>query len=266
MVLTVSELYCYPVKSLGALSLERALIDRFGFEHDRRWMVVDMQGKFITQRQCAEMVHIQVQRVADRWRMIDHEGASVYFSEQDFSAARGAKVSVWRDTVAAWGATEDLDQWLSERLKRKCRLVYMPESTQRLVDTAYAKHQETVSFADGFPLLLTTQASLQDFNQHLSGPIEMLRFRPNLVIDGCAPWAEDAWRVIKIGGLLFDVVKPCSRCAIPTINRQTAQKEPAVFKALKQYRQKNGDVFFGQNLLPRGLGEIEVGDRVDVLE
>ena len=135
-----------------------------------------------------------------------------------------------------------------------------------LVDENYAKRPQTVSFADGFPLLLTTQASLADFNSHLTGSIEMVRFRPNLVVEGSLPWEEDGWRRIRVGETEFDVVKPCSRCAIPTINPITAQKEPEVFAMLKAYRTKGSEVYFGQNLLPQNMGIIKIGDQVEVLE
>ena len=172
---------------------------------------------------------------------------------------------VFRHLIQIFFIAIIINQWFSERLKRSCRLVYMADVTRRLVDKAYAKQNETVSFADGFPLLLTTDASLQSFNQHLSRPIDMVRFRPNVVISGSLPWEEDQWQAIRIGNLEFDISKPCSRCVIPTINSSTMQKESEVFQVLRDYREKNGEVFFGQNLLPRGIGKISVGDEVELL-
>lgn len=266
MSLTVSALYCYPVKSMGEIALSEATIDRFGVLNDRRWMLVDQQGKFVTQRQCAEMVHFKVALSCDELMITDvRDGSSLNVGFAAFSGEQIMTVTVWRDQCLAWVANQDVNQWLADRLGRACRLVYMPESTQRYVDKGYAKQQETVSFADGFPLLLTTEASLDAINQHLDQSIEMLRFRPNLVISGSSPWAEDQWQRIRIGELEFDLVKPCSRCAIPTINRQTAQKEPQVFRVLKTHRTQEGEVYFGQNLLPQGQGVIQVGDRVELL-
>lgn len=264
MELTLSDIYCYPVKSLGEWSLNRTEVDRFGIRHDRRWMVVDEAGRFLTQRQLPHMVHIRVSRQGDGWQLLAGQ-RQIHFSAPEASPGTTCEVTVWRDTVAAVPVADAVSDWLSEQLNRHCRLVYMPPSTRRLVDTGYARQQETVSFADGFPVLLTTEASLQDFNRHLEQPVEMLRFRPNLVVQGGSPWQEDNWKTIRIGELEFDVVKPCSRCAIPTINRQTAEKEPAVFKALRQHRYRNGEVYFGQNLIPRRQGELSVGDPVEII-
>lgn len=265
MALSVSALYCFPVKSLGGMELNRAEIDRFGIQQDRRWMLVDENGQFLTQRQCAEMVFLTAQWLQGKLQITHKNGDQIELGREDF-AGDTCQVQVWRDQCAAIAAPLFANQWLSDHLGRPCRLVYMPDSTFRRVDQNYAKQQETVSFADGFPLLLTTTASLENFNQHLPQAIEMLRFRPNLVISGSEPWAEDNWQRIKVGELVFDVVKPCSRCAIPTINRSNAQKEPEVFKALKKYRSQGKEVFFGQNLIPQQQGIIKVGDRVEVLK
>lgn len=265
MGLSLSAIYCYPVKSLGEILLNQADVDRFGIQHDRRWMLVDANGRFLTQRQLPQMVHIRVRRMDSGWQLQAGE-QQMSFTAQEPADAAPCEVTVWRDTVTAVPAEEAVSAWLSEQLGRECRLVYMPESTRRLVDPGYAKNQETVGFADGFPMLLTSEASLQDFNRHLSQPIEMLRFRPNLVVKGGTPWQEDHWKVIRIGELEFDVAKPCSRCAIPTINRQTAAKEPEVFKALRKHRSKDGEVYFGQNLIPRQHGKLRAGDTVEVIE
>ncbi|MDX1692953.1 MAG: MOSC domain-containing protein [Ketobacteraceae bacterium] len=265
MSLYLSELFCYPVKSLGEISLEQATIDRFGLCQDRRWMVVDDNGHFLTQRQLPRMVAVGVERQDSGW-LLKAGDCSMTFSEQDVAADCPERVKVWRDTVAALPARESINDWLSEQLQHNCRLVYMPESTRRKVDPEYARHGETLSFADGFPVLLTCQASLDAFNDHLSQPVEMLRFRPNIVVAGGTAWQEDSWRRVRIGALEFEVAKPCSRCAIPTINRQTLAREPEVFKALKDHRSRNGEVYFGQNLLPRQAGTLQLGDLVDILE
>ncbi|MCG8670330.1 MAG: MOSC domain-containing protein [Pseudomonadales bacterium] len=267
--LSISALYRFPVKSMGGQSLASAQIDRFGIQYDRRWMLVDDRGKFITQRQCADMVRFSVDIKSDgltlTYQPLQGEAISQQVGLACFNESHAADVLVWRDTCRALVASDDLNAWISDCLQRACRLVYMPDSTKRRVDETYAKAGETVSFADGFPLLLTTDASLAAFNQTLSSPIEMLRFRPNIVVAGAEAWAEDQWRAIKIGELVFEVVKPCSRCVIPTINRDTIKKEPEVFQALRKYRQRDGEVYFGQNLLPQGQGKIKVGDKVELV-
>ena len=159
-------------------------------------------------------------------------------------------------------------EWLSAFIGRPCRLVQVPEARARQVDTGYAQPGDKVAFSDGFPLLLIGQASLDDLSARVGRPLEMLRFRPNLVIEGSAPYAEDGWKRIRIGELEFEVAKGCSRCILTTIDPQTgersADREP--LSTLKTYREREGDVYFGQNLLPRGVGELRVGMPVEVLE
>jgi len=193
-------------------------------------------------------------------------GESLQFSAADFNAGEDVTVQVWRDLCVAKLGPDHAHAWLSRVLGRACRLVFMHDACRRSVDESYSGPGHTVSFADGFPLLLTQQASLDALNGYMSINIGMERFRPNLVVDGGLAWEEDQWRKLRIGSMLFDVVKPCSRCAIPTINPEDASKQPEVFKTLKQYRAREGEVYFGQNLVARGEGRLSVGDQVEVLE
>jgi len=155
---------------------------------------------------------------------------------------------------------------LSAQLGQPCRLVYMPDTCRRLVDGLYAREGETVSFADGFPLLLISQASLDDLNSRLDNPVPMNRFRPNLVVSGCDSFAEDGWRRIRIGDVEFDVAKPCSRCLIPSIDQATAHRDGQINRMLASYRRVNGQVMFGQNLLYQRAGTLSLGDSVEVLD
>lgn len=274
----ISELNRYPVKSMGAVTLQQARIDRFGIEKDRRWMLVDQHNQFLTQRKIARMsllsitehqssegdwgISIQVNKPS---RLSSTENALHFSKDQNFSNET-LSVSVWGENCEGRVADDYINLWLSQVLEEPCRLVFMDDGYQRKVDTEYAKHDETVSFTDGFPLLLTTESSLAAFNTHLTSPIEMLRFRPNIVLRGNEAFAEDGWKRIKVGSMEFRVVKPCSRCAIPTINLGTAEKEPEVFKALKKHRSNGRKVYFGQNLLAVGQGVISVGDTVEIIE
>lgn len=262
----VSRLFIHPVKSLGGVAVDAYAVDRFGPRWDRRWMVVDEQGKFITQRQLPRMALIKASLQQDHVHLRNPQGELLEFSAADFNEGEDISVQVWRDHCMAKLGLHYMHDWLSAALEKPCRLVFMPEASKRPVDATYAGAGHTVSFADGFPLLLTQESSLQDFNRHLSFQVGMERFRPNLVVEGGEPWQEDQWRVLRIGEMLFDVVKPCSRCAIPTINPEDASKQPEVFKALKQHRSRDGEVYFGQNLVARGEGRLKQGDRVEVLE
>lgn len=261
----VTRLYIHPVKSLGGITLPQFAVDRFGPVMDRRWLVVDGQGKFITQRQKATMALVKTALEGDRVTLSVEGQDMISFAPGEFTGPQ-RQVQVWRDSCVAHSGPVAVDAWISQALDTDCQIVFMPDSTERRVNPDYAHQGETVSFADGFPLLLTTEVSLDDLNSRLSFHAGMERFRPNLVVDGATPFAEDGWQRIQVGEMVFRLAKPCSRCAIPTIDPQTAQKQPEMFKTLKSFRARDGEVYFGQNLLPEGTGTVRVGDRVDILD
>ncbi|ARN75670.1 MOSC domain-containing protein [Oceanicoccus sagamiensis] len=258
----VSSLAIYPVKSMAGIALSTMSIASLGPAWDRRWMVVDDSGQFLTQRQLAKMCLISATVDAGQLTL-SCEGQTAITVEH--TPVRQRSVVVWADTVEAEDCGDKVADWLSMVLQCSCRLVFMPEHTQRWVDTDFAKQQETVSFADGFPFLLMSAASLESFNQHLDQPVSSYRFRPNIVVSGCEAFAEDGWQRIRIGEIEFSVVKPCSRCVIPSIDPATGLKQVEVSKALASHRRRDGAVYFGQNLLHRGHGEIGVGDSVEAL-
>ncbi len=270
MAYEVTELNRYPIKSMGQVVLSEAIIDRFGIQMDRRWMVVDEKNRFLTQRKVAKMTAMSVVEktcIAGQWELeISAGGSAQTVSLSTHFSGETISVSVWKDQCEALVASNDINQWLSEKIGINCRLVFMADDYHREVDPDYAMAGETVSFADGFPLLLTTQASLESFNTHLQRPIKMVRFRPNIVLSGSSPYEEDKWKRIRVGNMEFSVVKPCSRCVMPTINPQTSAREPEVFKALKAHRAVGRDVFFGQNIMPLSEGVVRIGDKVEVLE
>ncbi|MDB6060410.1 MAG: hypothetical protein JWM78_513 [Verrucomicrobiaceae bacterium] len=261
----VSGLAIYPVKSLGGIALKTLPIDLLGPEWDRRFMLVDAKRRFITQRQFPRLCLISVALQAGQFS-ITAAGHMTLTLEVSVAASATWDVTVWHDVVAACDMGEKAATWFSNYLGCEVRLVYLPESSVRAVDPVYAQANDRVGFADGFPILLTTQASLDEINRELPGPISMQRFRPNIVIDGTLPYAEDSWRRVRIGALEFEVVKPCSRCAIPSINPQTGQKQPIVAQTLSRLRSRDNAVYFGQNLIHRGHGRIALGDRLTVLE
>ena len=261
--LTLAALYRYPVKSLGGERFPMLAVQARGFRFDRHWMVVDAQGRFLTQRQQPRMTLIDAQ--------VDDRGALLLRAPgmPDFKPGRSGEsidVEVWDDVVEAVSAGVDADAWLSEFLAQPCRLVCFPEGAVRAVDPDFAEPGDRVAFADGFPFLLISQASLDDLNARLEQPVPMLRFRPNLVVEGCEAFAEDGWRRIRIGTVVFRVAKPCSRCIIPTIDPETAQRGPEPLRTLMSYRRRGNKVYFGQNLIHDGVGELAAGMPVEVLE
>ena len=262
--LTLSAIYRYPVKSLRGECFDEFVADRRGLLHDRHWMVVDAAGRFLTQRQQSRMALIDTH--------VDAAGhlhlAATGMPPLTIAASAGGRseVVVWSDRVSADGVGADADAWLSEFLGCDCRLVVQPDDVRRSVDPAYARQDDEVGFADGFPFLLISKASLDGLNARLAEAVPMLRFRPNLVVTGCDAHAEDGWRRIRIGDMSFRVAKPCSRCVIPTVDIETGERGAEPMRTLLSYRRRDNKVFFGQNLIHDGPGRLRVGMRVEVVE
>lgn len=260
----VTEINIYPIKSTRRIALTQSHVEKRGLAWDRRWMLVDDDGVFITARQHPTLTLVNTRVEGDSLLV---NGPGMPELAIPLHPRQGAKetVRIWRNDCDALHLGAHYDQWFSDYLGLGCRLVHMPHSLVRPVRAQYGKPGDEVSFADGFPLLLISQASLEDLNSRLAVPVSMRRFRPNLVVTGCEPFAEDQWNRIRVGGVYFDVVKPCSRCVFTTIDPDTADKHPQKepLRTLGTYRRRpEGGVFFGQNLIPRGTGTIRVGDEV----
>ncbi|HEV7349994.1 MOSC domain-containing protein [Telluribacter sp.] len=264
---TLSEIWIYPIKSLGGIRLDEAQVLGRGLRHDRRWMIVDENGRFVTQRSLHRMALLDVALEKDQLLVVDRtQPAEVLEVPMQPITNELVYVSIWDDNqVPALTVCDRADQWLSKKLERPVRLVFMPDSTERRVDPRYARNQENVSFADGYPFLLIGQSSLDDLNQRLPEPVTMQRFRPNLVVQGAGPYAEDDWRELLIGDIAFQVVKPCARCILITVNPETALPGSEPLKTLATYRKQNNKVLFGQNLLTSDSGTIKTGDSIQVL-
>jgi len=262
--LRVTELWTYPVKSCRGVALDHASVEARGLRWDRHWMVVDTSGRFLTQRDLPAMATIVptvtaaalVLRAPGRPDLVLPHGP----------AGDQAVVTVWGDTVEARTVSAAADRWLSQHLGVGCRLVRFPEDARRPVDPTYGAPGDETAFSDGFPLLLIGQGSLDALNSRLAQPLPMRRFRPNLVVAGAPPHAEDDWRRIRIGAITLRVVKPCSRCVITTVDPDQGVRAGAEpLETLATYRRRDGRVYFGQNVIPDGAGEIRVGDPVEVL-
>lgn len=262
----VTGLFIYPIKSIGGISLSECDLDRFGLQWDRRWMLVDDQNKFITQREDARLAQIKSQLENDGFRL-NAPGMTELFLPFKEKAQGELEVRLFGLPSPATLLAQVYGDWFSAFLGKPTRLVFMADHQRRLVDSHFAKNQQTVAFSDGFPLLLISEDSLADFNRFLDVPIGHERFRPNIVIRGVEPYAEDQWKKIKIGDQIMDVVKPCSRCVIPSIDPETTKKNRSVIDALVEQRKgDDGKVYFGQNLLHQSKGRLSVGMSVDVLE
>lgn len=260
----VNGLSVYPVKSCRGIKLNSASVESFGLENDRRWMVVDESGVMLTQRKISRMCLIQAELTETGLvlKTISMDSLSVI----NPAMKEKVTVKVWADECQAYDAGDEAAKWLSHVLSVTCRLVYFPDDEIRQVDLFYANKGDKTAFSDGFPLLLISQESLDDLNSRLNTPVTMDRFRPNIVVSGCQSFTEDKWKKIRIGNIIFRIVKPCSRCVIPSINIDTAQREDEIIKTLVAYRKRDKKIFFGQNVIAESYGEIEIGMPVEILE
>jgi hypothetical protein len=264
MAVEVSGIFVYPVKSAGGLSMEAAVVEPKGFRHDRRWMLVDNSGFFLSQRTIPALALLRPVLGEDVLELAA-PGKPILSVPLSPEGVRRT-VTVWEDTIEAVDAGDSAAGWLSDFLRKDCRLVYMPSSTRRPTVRQVTGRGDQASFADAYPFLLISQESLDDLNRRLVDPVPMDRFRPNIVVRGCPPFAEDGWRVIRIGDLKFHVVKPCSRCVVTTIDQRTAAVHDEPLRTLRTYRQSENKVNFGQNCIPDGEGVLRIGDPVAILE
>ena len=270
-MLQLSEIWIYPVKSLGGIALQSAKVTDRGLEHDRRWLLVDDDGLFLTQRQFPELAIFKT-AIDDSFLTITHqkqtsESLQIKLNQSRFVVENKIKVTVWDDTIDAFEVSSYASAWFTERLGLSVRLVYMPDESHRKVDAVYSvSGAEINSFSDGYPFLIIGQSSLDDLNSRLKEPIPMNRFRPNFVFTAGEAYEEESWREMSIGGLPFFGVKPCGRCVITTIDQDLgikSGKDPLL--TLSKYRKAGKNVLFGQNLVGTQLGKVSVGDEIKVL-
>ncbi len=261
----LSEINIYPVKSARRVGLDEAHVERQGLRGDRRWMLVDENGDFITQRSEPRLALVHAGLEDGALTIAARDMPSIRIPVPPLEQTT-RQVRVWNDTVAAVEANGAAGSWFTRYLDRPARLVYMMEPTGRKVDAEYAvRPDDHVSFADGYPMLLASRDSLGELNRRMDAPVPMSRFRPNLVVTGSPPFIEDAWRQIRIGGMLFHVVKGCARCVVTTVDQETAHQEKEPLRTLNRFRRREGKVYFGQNLIPAEEGLISVGDSVDIV-
>lgn len=262
--ITVTALHQYPIKGCKRISTDRLHLGPMGPGFDRRWMLIDATGRFLSQRQFPQMALIETRL---------EEGKLIVgipkVPEISVPYIRGQKreVTVWDDTCLAEDQGDTIAEALSQFLEKDCRLVFMPDSTRRQVKQKYAISPDNVfGFADGYPLLLISEASLEDLNRRLEHPITMDRFRPNIVVSGCEPFEEDTWKWFKIGDVLFKGAKLCSRCGVINIEQSKGEKGTEPFQTLATYRKQETKVMFGLNLIHAEQGMLELGQTIDVLE
>ncbi|GGD56008.1 MOSC domain-containing protein [Emticicia aquatilis] len=273
MSFIVSEITIYPIKSLGGISLQEAIVEERGLKYDRRWVLADENNVFITQRQNEQMALIDVTieemglRVTHRLKRI--APLQIPFEPQTVAGGvpHSEQITIWDDVVRGIRVSDEADAWFSTVLGKKSSLFYQPDDSIRLTDPKYSiTKEEHTSFSDGYPILVIGQASLDELNAKLEEPVSMKRFRPNLVFTGGEAHVEDSWRYFTVGDAKLVGVKPCARCVLTTINPETAEKGKEPLRTLTQYRNVNNKILFGQNLLVVETGKISVGDELLMLE
>ncbi|MDP1726338.1 MAG: MOSC domain-containing protein [Bacteroidota bacterium] len=259
----LSQIFIYPVKGLKGISLDEALIDNTGLQYDRRWMLVDETGTFMSQRThpiMASFKLVQTEMGFDIWEPKAKECIAIP------KLVTGSKVTVkiWNDTCEVVSYSKFADAWFSTFLEMKCKLVYMPDDCNRAVETEFNRGSDTVSFADAYPILLIGDESMADLNNRLNTPVNIDRFRPNLVFTGGTAFEEDTYSEFSIGSHHFLAARPCGRCKVPGVNQQTGKPDKAgkeLLKTLAKYRTQNNKVYFGQNVLSNGgSGIVKLGD------
>ena len=263
----VAELYVYPIKSARGIALQSAQLDERGFQYDRRWMLVDADGVFLSQREAHRMALIDVALERDGL-LVDAPGMpqlAIPFT----AGGPPMRSRIWKDVVAAVPVSRSADQWFTSFLQRECRLVHMPNTTRRIVDRAYVPQERTVGFADAFPLLIIGDGSLAHLNAALRArgqeAVPMQRFRPNIVVRDASPHTEDEWKVVRIGDIDVDVVKPCARCVITTVDIHTGEASKEPLRTLATYRKVGSKVLFGQNAVHRRTGVLRIWDKVELV-
>ncbi|MEU3353146.1 MOSC N-terminal beta barrel domain-containing protein [Streptomyces sp. NPDC037389] len=273
----LSSVHFYPVKSMAGCAPGEAAVEPWGLTGDRRWLVVDPDHRMITQRQEPRLALAAAEPLPGGGVRLTAPGAEpLEVAVPTPAEGPGGTVvaEIFRDKVEAVPAGGAAEAWLTAFLGTGARLVHMDDPARRRpIDPDYARPGETVSFADGYPLLVTTTASLRELNSLIAhgdraaeGPLPMNRFRPNLVVDGTAPWAEDEWRRVRVGGVTFRAVKPSARCIVTTTDQRTAERGKEPLRSLARHHRVGGKAVFGKNLIPEHTGTVRVGDPVEILD
>jgi uncharacterized protein len=278
---TVAHLYRYPVKSCRGEWLPVARVEPWGLAGDRRWMIVDAGGEVVTARERPSLLLVTPFLDVDgELRLTEPDMPDLTVPTPD--GAELIPVAVFASRLLAAPAGPEADAWLSKVAGEPVRLVYLDDPTRRRPDPAYSRDSDRVSFADGYPLLLTAESSLAELNEAIAagplaveGPLPMRRFRPNVIVASTAPWAEDGWRLLRIGDVVFRNAKGCARCVMPAIDPDTAARGREPTATLARLRRWDGQVWFGISLIPESAqpgtasspaSVLRVGDPVQVLE
>ena len=258
----ITQLHVYPIKSLRGVAVSSWTVEKRGLKHDRRWMLVDENGEFLTQRKLYRMALFDTVFEDGDIRVAVEGAGSILVPLEPQGPERTVKV--WRSVCSALQVSDAVDEWFSNALETPCSLVYMPDSTRRQVSSPEAKSGDLVGFADSNPVLVASEASLDLLNGKLDRAIPITRFRPNIVVNGCGPHEEDEWETISCAGVPMRRTHPCGRCLVTTIDIETAEPSDEPLRTLNAYRKRGNNVYFGCYYVPDAQGEISVGGEMTV--
>lgn len=262
----ITELWTFPVKSLGGQPGHEVVVEPWGLAGDRRWAMVDAVGEPVTAAEMPALLRLRAEQVdEDTIRIHDRDGGSILV---DTPLGLGPVPVGHSRQRFANPADEDVSRWISERVGRSLRLVWQEDPRVRRVSGAHGGQEgDVLSLADAGPLLLTSQASLARLQAWVDEgdqpqPLDMLRFRPNVVIDGEQPFAEDRWETVRLGEVTFRTAEVCDRCVLTTYDPQTLARGAEPIATLARHRRWDGKTWFGTRLVPREEGVLRVGDPV----
>lgn len=260
---TIHSLYVYPLKSAKGIQVKHAEASPKGFKHDREWMVVDPKGKFMSQRLHPRMSGLKTAFIKDGIALSAEQMEDIIIPFK--AEGESTEAVIWDDTCQVQEVSRELSDWISQFMGEACKIVHMKQGEVRLVDPRYkiTDHDNTL-FSDGFPYLFTATASLHDLSQRTKMDLEMIRFRPNIVIESKLPFEEDCWKKAEIGNILFHLVKPCGRCSIVNVDPKTGKRGDEPLKTLASFRKQEKKILFGINAITTGSGVISIGDHVTI--
>ncbi len=260
---TISGLRIYPIKSMGGIELHSAVVEKRGLQHDRRWMLVDADGVFMTQRTDTRLALFRLEEVVQGIQVKDPAGDYCVLPYE--ASGESVNVTVWKSVCEAQIVSSEVSEWFSDSLGKKCALVHMPENSVRPSHADYSKDGDIVAFSDAFQILVISEASLADLNGRLEVPLPFDRFRPNMILKGTGAFAEDFWQGIQIGSLRLRFAKQCGRCSVTATNQQTGEVGTEPLKTLATYRLAGQNVQFGSYFVPDTMGQINVGDQIQAI-
>ena len=264
-MLTLEEIHIYPIKSLPGVRVSNSVVMEKGLQYDRRLMLIDERGQFMTQRTRPEMCLFHVTLNGSEFSIEDKSGIQIEKLKIDLSKSWSGTIInavVWDDEVEVIEVDPLTSLWFSNIFKLSCRLVAFPELNHRRIDPDYSPEDRNVSLADGYPMLMISRESLDLLNSKLAHPVGMNRFRPNLVVSGGSSHEEDFLKRFRIGSNIFAAVKPCARCVLTTVDPETAKVGTEPLKTLSEYRKNSNKVNFGMNIIPQSDGQIQEGDEI----